>query len=246
MSVDYWHHDLYVLMVTGPVLKVLRQMRQELRALESSLARERHSQLWRTLKPFIYALPEAIAIGAVLLFIVLRSAMHRRADSIRMAATHGAPADAVKTGSTDTAFDGSAPGGRAGEQGLVEKLVAPGRVRVYSGRAGKPHWWRDPRFLRGAIGLTLVVVAEIIVLGIAYLVWYFKHWATTLDFIWRLGPAGGTALWTLYIITALVAVVTLLAWIEFLDRLDYQRRREEWVRSAHRYWFDGTLENQGP
>lgn len=241
---DSTGHDLYKLVVTGPTVSLLRQKEAQLPPLSSDLAKAKKALLSRTLKPFIFTLPAAIALGIVLLFLVLRAAMHRRADSFEMTGAHKSPkeipADGPVTGGAEAGTDSAQPA----QQGAVAKGDASSSGDTPSGKAHK-HWWDDSTFLRVAIGLTLLVLAEIVVVGIAYVIWNFKNWATSLDFIWRLGPAGGTALWTFYIVAALVAVVTLLVWIEFLDRLDYQRRHEEWVKSAHRYRFESTLENEG-
>jgi predicted amidophosphoribosyltransferase len=241
-TLDYFNHDLYVLVVTPPTLKVLRGMQEELPVLEAELARVESNRLWKTLKPFIYTLPEAIAFGVVLLFLVLRSAMRRRADFLQQ---KQAPIQTVAASRGTTAQDSPSSSPASNEPSAAATARAPVDQAATLRREKVRHWWQDSKFLRIAIGLLLLVLAETVVVGITYLFWYFKNGATSLDFIWRLGPAGGTALWTFYIITALVAVVTLLVWIEFLDRLDFQRRREDWVKSAHRYRFDSTLENDG-
>jgi len=157
-----------------------------------------------------------------------------------MTGAHKSPKEIPAAGQATEVAEAGTDSAQPAQQGAVAKGNASSSGDTPSGKAHK-HWWDDSTFLRVAIGLTLLVLAEIVVVGIAYVIWNFKNWATSLDFIWRLGPAGGTALLTFYIVAALVAVVTLLVWIEFLDRLDYQRRHEEWVKSAHRYRFESTL-----
>jgi hypothetical protein len=147
-TLDYFNHDLYVLVVTPPTLKVLRGMQEELPVLEAELARVESNRLWKTLKPFIYTLPEAIAFGVVLLFLVLRSAMRRRADFLQQ---KQAPIQTVAASRGTTAQDSPSSSPASNEPSAAghapqrkgEALVAGLEVPAYRHRPPSPGPGRD-------------------------------------------------------------------------------------------------------
>jgi hypothetical protein len=193
---QYSRGRLYGEVIDRSISGVVQRIQEDVPEMRRELEKGRRRVLRTGIKPFIYTLPFAVAVGIVVFFLVVKATFIRKAE----AHAAGVPPAALDGTWADASWSG-------------EKVGAS-------------------RFL---IGCALVVLAETFTACAFYLERLAIGRATDPSYSLRLGNMSPAFAWGLFISIVLVGLLVVLAWIQYLGKIDQMLRLESCSEYMRRY-----------